>query len=334
MNETDLSKLGHIQSLVQEELGALECRLQAILHSDVPLADRICTYLNEKPGKRIRPTVLFLAARSAGEPARDVVTAGLAVELVHTATLIHDDIIDDHRVRRGRPTVYAQWGSDAATLIGDFLYSMAFTRLAEAKMFDVMDILARVTHDMSVGELMQLQLRRSLDLDEDRYMDMIYRKTASLFSASCESGALLGGERNGRRASYSSFGKNVGFAFQIVDDLFDYIASDTMIGKPTASDFTDGRVTLPFITAFRNAPEPARKRVSELFGESFDKERHWEEVVRFVRNYGGVDYSMQRAKHFVERAKGHLQEITSSAERDALFVASDYVVERAYAFYK
>jgi octaprenyl-diphosphate synthase len=334
MDQSDIKKPPPIQSLVREELELLEGRLQEILRSDVPLLDHICRYLNEKPGKRIRPTVLFLAARSAGTPDEKLITAGLAVELVHTATLIHDDIIDDHQVRRGRPTVYARWGADAATLTGDFLYSMAFARLAEAGMFDVMNILARVTHDMSVGELLQLELRRNLDLSEDRYMDMIYRKTASLFSASCESGALLGGELNGGRSAYSRFGKNVGFAFQIVDDLFDYIASDTMIGKPTASDFTDGRVTLPFITAFRNAPETERRRVTELFAGAFDRERHWGEVVRFVQSYGGVDYSMRRAKHFIERAKGHLRDIISSPERDALFTASDYVVERAYAFYK
>jgi octaprenyl-diphosphate synthase len=334
MNQSDIKKLGPIQSLVQGELESLETRLQEILDSDVPLIENICTYLNDRPGKRIRPTILFLTARSAGSPEHDTVTAGLAVELVHTATLVHDDIIDDHRVRRGKPTVYARWGSDAATLIGDYLYSMAFSCLAEARMFDVMDILARVTHDMSVGELMQLQLRRTLDLSEDRYMDMIYKKTAALFSASCECGALLGGERNGHRNLYSRFGKNVGLAFQIVDDLFDYVAADRDLGKPTASDFSDGRVTLPFITAFRNAPEPARKRVSDLFTMSFDKKKHWGEVVSFVQDYGGVEYSLRKAKDFAERAKGHLMDVSSSPERDALFVASDYVVERVHAFCK
>jgi octaprenyl-diphosphate synthase len=235
-------------------------------------------------------------------------------------------------VRRGKPTVYARWGSDAATLIGDYLYSMAFSCLAEARMFDAMDILARVTHDMSVGELMQLQLRRTIDLSEDRYMDMIYKKTAALFSASCECGAMLGGERNGERSKYSRFGKNVGLAFQIVDDLFDYLAADRDLGKPAASDFSDGRVTLPFITAFRNAPEPARKRVSDLFGVSFDKGKHWNEVVDFVQSYGGVEYSLRRAKHFVERAKGHLTGLSSCPERDALIVAGDYVVERVGSF--
>jgi octaprenyl-diphosphate synthase len=334
MNKSDSKKLVPIQSLVQGELESLETRLQEILDSDVPLIENICTYLNDRPGKRIRPTILFLTARSAGNPERETVTAGLAVELVHTATLVHDDIIDDHRMRRGKPTVYARWGSDAATLIGDYLYSMAFSCLAEARMFDVMDILARVTHDMSVGELMQLHLRRTLDLSEDRYMDMIYKKTAALFSASCECGAILGGERNGERSKYSRFGKNVGLAFQIVDDLFDYLASDRDLGKPTASDFSDGRVTLPFITAFRNAPEPARKRVSDLFKVSFDRKKHWGEVVSFVQNYGGVEYSLRKAKAYAERAKGHLMDVSSSPERDALFVASDYVVERAHAFCK
>jgi octaprenyl-diphosphate synthase len=126
----------------------------------------------------------------------------------------------------------------------------------------------------------------------------------------------------------------MGLAFQIVDDLFDYIAVDSRLGKPTASDFSDGRVTLPFITAFRNAPESARKRVSDLFTVSFDKKKHWNEVVAFVQDYGGVEYSLRKAKDFVERAKDHLREVASSPERDALFVATDYVVERAHAFCK
>ena len=334
MDHSDIKKLVPIQSLVQGELESLETRLQKIIDSDVPLIENICAYLNDRPGKRIRPTILFLTARSAGDPEQDIVTAGLAIELIHTATLVHDDIIDDHMTRRGKPTVYARWGSDAATLIGDYLYSMAFSILAEARMFDVMDILAGVTHEMSVGELMQLQLRRTLDLSEDRYMDMIHRKTAALFSASCECGALLAGERNGHRNLYSRFGENVGLAFQIVDDLFDYVAADADLGKPTASDFSDGRVTLPFIRAFRNAPETARKRVSDLFTVSFDKKKDWGEVVTFVQNYGGVEYSLRKAKDFAEQAKGQLRDVSSSPERDALFVASDYIVERVHAFCK
>jgi len=237
-------------------------------------------------------------------------------------------------VRRGKPTVYARWGSDVATLIGDYLYSMAFSCLADAKMFDVQDILARVTHEMSIGELMQLQLRRTIDLSEDRYMEMIGKKTAALFSASCEAGALLGGERNGHRSMYSRFGTDMGLAFQIVDDLFDYVASERDLGKPTAADCSDGRVTLPFITAFRNAPEPARKRVNDLFTANFDKKIHWNEVVSFVQDYGGVEYSLRKARDFVARAKDHLSDVISSPERDALFVASDYVVERVHAFSK
>ncbi|MDD4857744.1 MAG: polyprenyl synthetase family protein [Candidatus Krumholzibacteria bacterium] len=334
MNQRDIKKLAPIQSLVQGELESLESRLQEILDSDVPLIENICSYLNDRPGKRIRPTILFLTARSAGSRERDMVTAGLAIELVHTATLVHDDIIDDHMVRRGKPTVRARWGSDVATLIGDFLYSMALSCLAEARMFDVMAIISRVTHEMSTGELMQLQLRRTLDLNEDHYMDMIDKKTASLFSASCECGALIGGEKNGHRNKFSGFGKNMGLAFQIVDDLFDYVAAEADLGKPTASDFSDGRVTLPFITAFRNAPEQARKRVSDLFTADFDKKKHWGEIVNFVQNYGGVDYSLRRARDFADRAKGHLMDVSSSPERDALFVASDYVVERVHAFCK
>jgi octaprenyl-diphosphate synthase len=332
MKHCDNRALRPIQSLVSQELAFLEDRLGEILVSDIPLIEHICRYLNDPPGKRIRPTILFLTARSAGAAEKDLVTAGLAVELVHTATLIHDDVIDDHLIRRGKPSVYAKWGSDAATLMGDYLYSMAFARLAEAGMYDVMDIIARVTHLMSIGEIMQLQLRRNIETSEDRYLDMIYKKTASLFSASCECGAILGGERNGHRSTYSGFGRGMGLAFQIVDDLFDYVASDGGIGKPTASDFADGRVTLPFITAFRNAPEQAKRRVSDLFTVSFDKSKHWDEVVSFVQDYGGVEYSLRKARDFAEEAKVHLRDVISSPERDALFVATDYVVDRVDSF--
>jgi len=332
MQHSDLKKLQPIQSLVRDELEALEKRLEGLLTSDIPLIEQLCRYVNDPPGKRIRPTILFLAARSAGTAEEDIVSAGLAVELVHIATLIHDDVIDDHLVRRGKPTVYVKWGSDAATLMGDFLYSRAFCCLAEARMFEIMDIIARVTHLMSIGEILQLQLRRSLDMNEERYLDMIYKKTASLFSASCECGALLGGERNGRRTTFSRFGADMGLAFQIVDDLFDYIAVDTKIGKPTASDFSEGLVTLPFITAFRNAPEQAKRRVRDLFTASFDKRKHWNEVVSFVRDYGGVEYSLGKARDYVERAKGQLRDVASSPERDALVVATDYVVDRIATF--
>ncbi len=332
MEASNLDALRAFQLLVRDDLESLEGQLQDVLRSDVRIIEEICGGLNDVSGKRVRPTVLFLAARSLGYAEESMVTAGLAVELIHTATLIHDDIIDDHSIRRGKPTIYSTYGHNVATIMGDFLYSKAFAILGGAGLYEIMTILSRVTHIMSIGEMMQLQHRKNINVSEDGYLDIIQMKTASLFSASCECGASFSDNGNGHRSRYSAFGENVGLAFQITDDLFDYLAVDEVIGKPTASDFADGRVTLPFITAFRNAPEKARKRVRDLFSSGFETHSDWNDVVLFVQDYGGIEYSLEKARGYGERAKGCLDGISPSPERDALHLAADYVVDRIVPF--
>jgi octaprenyl-diphosphate synthase len=261
-----------------------------------------------------------------------MVTAGLAIELIHTATLIHDDILDGHTIRRGIPTVYSIWGNNVATIMGDFLYSKAFALLGAEGLYEVMTLLSEVTHLMSIGEILQHQQKMNINVSEDGYLDIINKKTASLFSASCECGACLTERGNGHRKVYSGFGENIGLAFQITDDLFDYLAIEEAIGKPTASDFCDGKVTLPFITAFRNAPEKARRRVKDLFDAGSEVNENWKEIVHFVQSYGGIEYSLEKAKGFGERAKVCLKDIDPSPERDALHLAADYIVDRVAPF--
>jgi octaprenyl-diphosphate synthase len=332
MYVSDTNTLRAIQSLVKDELEDLEINLRRILHSDVLLIREVCENLKEVSGKHVRPTVLFLTARSVGNSEKHMVTAGLAIELVHTATLIHDDVIDDHMIRRGKPTVHSVWGHNVATIMGDFLYSKAFAILGEAGLFEILTLLSKVTHIMSIGEMLQLQQRKNINVSEDGYLDIIQKKTASLFSAACECGATLSENGNGHRDICSGFGENVGLAFQITDDLFDYLAVDEAIGKPIASDFTDGKVTLPFITAFRNAPEKAKRRVLSLFRAGFESKSDWNEVVLFVQDYGGIEYSLEKARVYGERAKLFLERIAPSPERDALHLAADYVVNRVAPF--
>jgi len=180
--------------------------------------------------------------------------------------------------------------------------------------------------------MVQFQHRKNINVSEDGYLDIINMKTASLFSAACECGASFSDNGNGHRDSYSAFGENIGLAFQITDDLFDYLAVEEVIGKPTASDFADGKVTLPFITAFRNAPETARRRVSDLFRSGFASRSDWSDVVLFVQDYGGIEYSLEKARGYGERAKDCLGGISPSPERDALHLAADYVVDRIAPF--
>lgn len=332
MNPLDAHSLDLFQAPISSELEALERAFGAVLQSDIPLIDEICGELARTPGKRIRPGILLLAAKSTGGGGRPAGTAGLAIELIHTATLLHDDIIDKHTVRRGRPTVAARWGVEAATIMGDFLYSRAFSCLGQAGLEEVMAVLARVTNLMSIGEMIQLQHRADIDISEDGYMELIHRKTASLFSAAGECGALTGRRANGHRGDLSRFGENVGLAFQITDDLIDYIALDDSIGKPVASDFSAGRMTLPFISALRNAPERSKRRVAELFRSGFDRDAHWSEVVAFVSEFGGVEYALRKARELGDQAKDALRALAPSRERDALCFAADYVVRRVRPF--
>jgi len=332
MNVHDLKDLSRFQAPVSRELAALEGDFREALKSDLPLLQEISAALAEAPGKRIRPNMLFLASRSTGGLSEKASVAALAVELIHTATLLHDDILDGHMTRRGKATVYARWGADAAMIMGDFLYSRAFSCLGEAGLNEAIEVLAKVTNLMSVGELVQLQHRKDINVSEESYMELIYRKTASLFSAASECGTLTGGGLESQRAVFASFGENIGLAFQITDDLLDFLAADVRIGKPIASDFTEGRVTLPFISAFRNAPEKSRERVSELFYGAFEGDEHWNEVVSFVRDYGGVEYSLNKARELGEKAKNALSPVSPSPERDALCYAADYIVQRINPF--
>lgn len=328
MSPTDTHSFERFRAPIIGELEALDRAFRVTLRCDIPIVQEICTSLVQSPGKRIRPGILLLASKSAGGDPAAAATAGLAVELIHTATLLHDDIIDGHMIRRGRPTVYARWGATAATIMGDFLYSKAFTCLGEAGLEETMSVLAHVTNEMSIGEMIQLQHRRDMSIGEDGYMDLIHHKTAALFSAAAECGALTGARAREHREGLAVFGENVGLAFQITDDLLDYLAPDRSVGKPVASDFTEGRITLPFIAAFREAPDERRRRVEDLFRNGFHPERDWDEVIGFVRDFGGISYSLARADEFGRRAKDALSGIGPSSERDALCFAAEYIVDR------
>ncbi len=326
-NSDDIS-LDPIKSTVKYELDSLEKKLKSALRSDVSLLDNICDSLISNPGKRLRPNVLFLAARNAdGDPEKSI-TAGFAVELIHTATLIHDDIIDDHDFRRGRPTVSSKWGRNIAIIIGDYLYSRAFSALSREGLWEVMSILARATNAMSVGEMLQFQHKRDVDVSEKSYLNLINKKTASLFAAACESGAILGPNGGCNRNEYSMFGENIGLAYQITDDLFDYLAAEEYMGKPVAADLFGGKVTLPFITSYKNAPENVKLRVSDILRRGFDKEGCWDEMLLFIKNYGGVEYSIEKARNFGEKAKTFLNTLSPSPETELLCYTADYIVER------
>jgi octaprenyl-diphosphate synthase len=320
--------LATIRVPIAEAFDQFEDRLDEAFLCNVHLVGAVGAHLHRAFGKRFRPTLLLLTAKGFGRVAEDAVLGAVVVELIHTATLIHDDSIDKSLVRRGLPTVNSAWNNDVAILMGDYLYSKAFSILVRNRMYEAMDLLADATHRMSQGELRQIEQRNRLDLTEAEYMRVIEEKTACLMSAGCEFGALAGGAGLEERSALSRYGNSIGLAFQITDDIFDYLGAETVIGKAQGSDLDGGKITLPLITAFQNAPEGARREMKDMIKNREFRNGHWGDVVRFVTEYGGVSYSEARSAELARRAETELSHVPDPLARAALQDAVRYAVTR------
>ena len=290
------------------------------------LIEEVWDHLLQAPGKRLRPILLLLSAKAYGKVGEHAIMAGAVVEMIHTATLIHDDVVDRASTRRGQPTVNQRWHDGIALMMGDFLYSKSFQLFTAAGLGREMELLADTTNRMSIAEMMQFQYHTKLDMREEEYLLLIGEKTAALIEAACSLGAMIGDR--GDVEAVARYGRNVGLAFQITDDLFDYLGDEYVVGKPVGSDLREGKVTLPLIAALRHAPTAARARIETdiLSGAIFDGS--WAAMAEFVHEHGGIDYAMARARAFGEEAKEALQRLPVSVERDALHAAVDFIIDR------
>jgi octaprenyl-diphosphate synthase len=320
--------LASIREPVAEAFERFEQRLDDAFLCDVSLVGAVGAHLHRAFGKRFRPTLLLLATRGFGNIGDEAVLGAVVVELIHTATLIHDDSVDKSLVRRSLPTVNAAWSNDVAILMGDYLYSKAFSLLVRNRMYVAMDLLAEATHRMSQGELRQIEQKNRLDLTEAEYMRVIEEKTACLISAGCEFGAHTGGASEEARAAMFRFGHAVGLAFQITDDIFDYLGTENVMGKAMGSDLEGGKITLPLITALQNAPDPARRDMKVMIQNREFRNGHWGDVVRFVTEYGGVETSEARSAELARRAEAELSHVRDDVARAALSDAVRYAVTR------
>jgi octaprenyl-diphosphate synthase len=321
------ARVNDFRLLVQDELAGIEDFLKSCCEaSGVSLIDEVWAHLLESPGKRLRPILLLLSAKAHGGADPRHIMAGAVVEMIHTATLIHDDVVDKASVRRGQATVNRRWHDGIALMMGDFLYSKGFQLFTAAGLRHEMAVLADTTNRMSIAEMMQFQFHTKLDMREDEYLLLIEEKTASLIAASCKLGAMLAGARDVE--PIARYGRNVGLAFQITDDLFDYMGDEFIVGKPVGNDLREGKVTLPLIAALRNAPPATRTRLERAVrsGEVFDGP--WKDMTDFVKTHGGVDYALARALAFGSVAKEALVHIPPSPERDALDTAVDFIISR------
>jgi octaprenyl-diphosphate synthase len=311
-------------------LARVQTHLRDLFRTPIPILNQVGGHVLATRGKKFRPTLLLLTARLRGHLGRDAVLCAAVVEMVHAAALIHDDSVDRSDLRRGVPTVNGLWTDEMAIIMGDYLYAQAMTMLVQNKFDTAMGIMARVVTEMSCGEALEFQYAHELTVTEAQYEELIRSKTGSLIGAATEIGAGLngGGSDLTRRERYRSFGEKVGVAFQIIDDLIDYLGDPEVTGKPVGADLAEGKVTLPLIAALRNATAADRRRLTALAGRKRWTSHQWLRLKDLVEKTGGFDYARSRAAVLGEEARRTLDGEPRGTARRALDEAISYAVQR------
>lgn len=335
-----------IFELVRDDLALVEQEIAAQNAAAIEPVSEISSYLREGGGKRLRPALLLLAAGASGYRGPSAIRLGAVVELIHNATLIHDDVIDGANTRRGRPSANARWGNHMSVLAGDWLYMQSFEMALRERNFAILDILIDLTQSMVEGELLQLTRLGRIDLTEVEATELAYRKTACLFSGCSRLGAVLGQQPKQIEDALAEYGRNAGLAFQLVDDLLDFTASPEQLGKPVLSDLKEGKVTLPLIFALRaDASQSAdgighdgnghdgkgaagRRLVAKVLEERGFVSVRPEQITRLVRDTGALDRAAKLAREYVARAKDALAELPDTDYRRALLAVPDFILAR------
>ena len=324
--EAQRRSLADIQAPVRPQLDRVSGEMARILSQDLPLLDQITGHLMGMRGKLFRPTIVLLASQTAGHSEDRATTLAATVELIHLATLVHDDAIDHSVLRRGMPTLNALFSHQISVIVGDFLYSTTLSELVAIGDIDVLRALTRASTEMTLGEMRQLSVSDSLDFSEDDYYALIKAKTSSLMAAAAEIGALCGAKEH--RANLLEFGAALGMVFQISDDLIDYTEAQETTGKPTGLDLREHKVTLPLIAAMRTMPAKQRKRVDELFADSEPGDSMVSDVLSIVAENGGLDYARSQGEYFAEQARKALLPLPETVARRSLMDSITYVMER------
>ncbi|OLB20008.1 MAG: trans-hexaprenyltranstransferase [Acidobacteriales bacterium 13_2_20CM_55_8] len=313
--------------LLRDDLAAIEREFGRDTVSNVEAITEIGEYLRAGGGKRIRPALLLLSSRLFNYQGRGAIRLGAVVEIIHTATLVHDDIIDEAQTRRGRPAANTQWGNSKCVLAGDWLYMQAFKIAVQERNFRILDTLIELTQQMVEGELLQMEkLGKLISLDE--HFDLIFRKTACLFSVCMRMGAILGEAAPEQEESLAQYGRDLGMAFQIVDDVLDLTASESILGKPVASDLREGKVTMAVIHALERCTSPERKSIETVVREQgFDGVTH-SQILAILNRYGSLDAASARAMQYAALARNAICDFPDSEIKRALLWAPDFVVAR------
>jgi octaprenyl-diphosphate synthase len=321
-----------IYSVVEDDFAAVNDFIHRHLDSNVPLVREVGNYIVDSGGKRLRPLVAILCARACGYTGDKHINVAAIIEFLHTATLLHDDVVDESSLRRGRPTVNAVWGNSASVLVGDFLISRSFQLVVEVGDYRLMNILANSTNIISEGEVLQLINCRDPDTTEERYMQVIHHKTAKMFESAAETGSVIGVEDDQlaqqRQKTYGDFGRHLGIAFQLIDDVLDYQGDVSELGKNIGDDLAEGKPTLPLIYTMRHGSGEQAKLIREAIRTGGLE--HLEEIITTVQNSGGLEYTIEQARKHTERALSALASTPDNRYKESLLRLARESLERTW----
>ena len=315
---------------IKQDLKDVDLEFRKNLDSDVHLIKKVGEYVLNNGGKRLRPSLLLLSARLCGYQGSRHIPLATVIEFIHTATLLHDDVVDNAGIRRGKAAANTLWGSGASILIGDFLFSKSFYLTVADGDLNILKVLSSTTTRMAEGEVLQLLKDSDVETTERDYLSVVTNKTASLISVACQIGAILGKVSAEKEKALAGYGMDVGIAFQLVDDCLDYTSSNEELGKAIGNDLKEGKITLPLIHVIKNAAASEREEILTAIKADDLKNSQLSSVISLINKYKGTDYTLSRARQYVENAKACLNIFEPNVERAALIALADYVVERTY----
>ena len=324
------SGLQPILDLVASDLTAVNEMILGRMESNVARIPELAGHLIASGGKRLRPMLTLASARLCGYEGRQHVLLAACVELIHTATLLHDDVVDESALRRGSPTANAVWGNQSSVLVGDFLFSRAFQLMVEAGSLKMLGILSEAASRIAEGEVLQLMTTNDTSTTEDAYLDVIMAKTAPLFAAACRVGAVMCNRPREEEEALTSYGRNLGIAFQLVDDVLDYSAREQTLGKTIGDDFREGKITLPVVLAYRRGNDTDHAFWHRTLGEGQQEPADLDHALTLLQKHGALAETLDRARHYGTIARDALLIFQDSKVKDAMLAAIDFCIERGH----
>ncbi len=318
----------NVLKLIEPDMGKLEASIDKLVTTMVGFIKEIVNHIIKSGGKRVRPILVILSSRLCGYKKDQHIPYAAIVEFIHTATLLHDDVVDNAQTRRGASTANTIWGNEASVLVGDFLYAKSMELLADEGNSEIFSAMAKTTKSLSEGEILELVKTSEMYTSEEDYFEIIGNKTAVLFSVACEIGALLGKVDNSKKDSLKKFGHNLGMAFQLQDDVLDYTSYDNVLGKRVGTDIKEGKVTLPLIKAIEHANDKQKAAIQKVLKKTNVSMRDFERIRKIILEYNGIEYTIEKTRQYTDAAKGCLDVFNASPYKEALLTLTDYMLSR------